>query len=60
MLRHSEYTESERYPLEIGREFAPEIYQVSTVVFEVQQASDGLGHGSAKLWFDPDISILRE
>jgi len=59
-LRHREYTESGSSPLEIGRNLAREIYEDSTVVFEVQQASDGLGHGSAKLWFDPDISILRE
>jgi len=48
-LRHAEYTESERYPLEIGREFALEIYQESTVVFQVQHASDGLGQRAAKL-----------
>ena len=41
MLRHAEYTESERCPLEIGRDFAREIYHDSTVVFEVQHTSDG-------------------
>jgi len=35
--------------LEIGREYAREIYQDSTVLFEVQHASDGLRQGSAKL-----------
>jgi hypothetical protein len=49
ILRHAEYTESERCPLEIGHDFAREIYQDSTVVFEAQQASDGLRQGSAKL-----------
>ena len=42
MLRHAEYTESEGCPLEIGRDLAREIYQDSTVVFEVQHTSDGL------------------
>ena len=48
-LCHAEYTESERFPLEIGRDFAREIYEDSTVVFDVQQASDRLRQGSAKL-----------
>ena len=59
-LSHAEYTESGRCPLEIGRNFAREIYQDSTVVFNVQQASDGLRQRSAKMYFDPDISFLRE
>ena len=48
-LSHAEYTESARCPLEIGRDFAREIYQDSTVVFEVQQANGGIGQRSAKL-----------
>ena len=36
-------------PLEIGRDLAREIYQDSTVVFEVQHESDGLWQWSAKL-----------
>ena len=48
-LRHAEYTESDRFPLEIGRDFAREIYQDSTVVYEVQEASDGLRQGFPKL-----------
>ena len=48
-LRHAEYTESGKCALEIGREFAREICEDSTVVFEVQQASDGIRQGSAKL-----------
>ena len=48
-LRHAEYTESERFPVEIGREFAQEIYVDRTVIFEVQRASDGLRQWSAKL-----------
>jgi len=58
-LRHAEYTESESCPLEIGRDFAREIYDC-TVVFEAQQASDRLRQRSGKLYFDLDISILRE
>ena len=53
-IRHAVYTDSEICPLGIGREFAREIYEDSTVVFEVQQASDGLGQ-----LYDPDITILR-
>jgi len=48
-LRHAEYKESATCTLEIGRDFAREIYQDSTVVFEVQRTSDGLRKGSAKL-----------
>ena len=48
-LRNAEYKESARCPLEIGRDLVREIYQNSTVVFEVQQASDGIRQGSAKL-----------
>ena len=38
-----------RCPSEIGREFAREIIEDSTVVFKIQKASDGLGQRSAKL-----------
>ena len=48
-LRHAEYKESARYPLEIAREFAREIFEEITVVLEVHQASDGFGQRSAKL-----------
>jgi hypothetical protein len=41
-LLHAEYTESERCPLEIGRDFVRKIYQDGTVAFEVQQESDRL------------------
>jgi hypothetical protein len=49
MLRHTDYKGSALCSLEIGREFARESYQDSTVVFEVQHASDGLRQWSAKL-----------
>ena len=51
--------ESARCPLEIGRDNAREIYDCN-VVFEAQQASDRLRQRSGKLYFDLDISILRE
>jgi len=48
-LRHVVYKESAISAIGIGRDFAREIYQDSTVVFEVQQANDGVGQRSAKL-----------
>jgi len=57
---HAEYTESGICPLEIGRDIAREIYQDYTFILEIKQVSDRLGQWSAKLQFDPDISILRE
>ena len=48
-LRHANYKESATCPLEIGREISRQIYQDSTVVFEVQQASEGIRQRSAKL-----------
>ena len=56
-LRHAEYTESERFPLENGRDFAREIYEDSTVVFEVQQARDSVRQRSSNGTCNPSSVI---